>query len=102
MHDLPRNQHALARVKGVMDDRITALHQFLHAAGPLVERMRPGDPVRHVVGPVKQPVGRPVPELFPKILFQMIFPDLRILIKYVFLSTSVIRASMTSNPFFSR
>ena len=33
VQDLARNQHALARIKGVRDDRVTFLYQFRQAAG---------------------------------------------------------------------
>lgn len=39
VQDLARNQHALARVKGVRDDRITFLYQFRQAADRRIERM---------------------------------------------------------------
>lgn len=61
VQDLTRNQHALARVKGVRDDRITFLYQFRQAADRRIERMLFRYPIRCRVRNVKYPVRHMVP-----------------------------------------
>ena len=46
VQDLARNQHALARIKGVRDDRVTFLYQFRQAADRRIERMLFRYPIR--------------------------------------------------------
>ena len=77
--DLTRNQHALARVKGVRDDRVTFLYQFRQAADRRIERMLFRYPIRCRVRSVKYPVRHMVPVFLDKRLFQMIRPNLLIL-----------------------
>ena len=53
VQDLARNQHALARIKGVRDDRVTFLYQFRQAADRRIERMLFRYPIRCRVRSVK-------------------------------------------------
>lgn len=79
VQDLARNQHALARIKGVRDDRVTFLYQFRQAADRRIERMLFRYPIRCRVRSVKYPVRHMVPVFLDKRLFQMIRPNLLIL-----------------------
>ena len=79
VQDLARNQHALARVKGVRDDRITFLYQVRQTADRRLERMLFRNPIRCRVRRVKYLARHMVPGFLDKRLFQMIRPDLLVL-----------------------
>jgi len=81
MQNLAGNQHAFAGVERVVDNRVARLHQLGHAAGRLVQRMRGGDAVAHVVAVLEQPVRDAQKRLLAQRLAHAIFLHLGILVE---------------------
>ena len=64
-----------------MDNRVTFFYQILHTAGWFVERMGRCNLIRHLMGKIEDHINCSEPYFLIKGLLQMIFSDLRTLIK---------------------
>ena len=102
MEDLAGDEHALAGVKGVVDDGVAGLYQLGQAHRPLVEGVLLGDAVGHGVGRLEQSVRRGVPGLLPKGLVDVVLLDLGVLVVVELPDHVGHAASMISKSFFSR
>ena len=76
VQDLGGDQHALAGVKGVVDDGVAGPDDVLHPRGLVVERVPLGNGVGQGVGRVERLVGGAVPQLFAQGLGDVVFLDL--------------------------